>query len=52
MLAWAKQVADEEKAPFVDHSNITADAYEKMGEQDVAKFFRRIIRTRAPMARC
>ncbi|HEY2760417.1 MAG TPA: rhamnogalacturonan acetylesterase [Pirellulales bacterium] len=39
MLVWAKQVAGEEQAPFIDHSNITADLYEKMDEQEVAKFF-------------
>ena len=39
MLGWAKQVADEEKEPFVDHSNITADVYEKLGPDEVAKFF-------------
>ena len=39
MLVWAKQVTEEEKAPFVDHSNITADVYEKLGPDEVAKFF-------------
>ena len=39
MLVWARQVADEEKAPFVDHSNITADIYEKIGPEEIAKFF-------------
>jgi lysophospholipase L1-like esterase len=39
MSVWARQVADEEKAPFVDHSEITADLYEKMGRESVAKFF-------------
>jgi len=39
MLEWAKQVAAEEKVSFVDHSNITADRYEKMGRDETAKFF-------------
>ena len=39
MLVWARQVAEQEKVPFVDHGNITADVYEKMGETEVAKFF-------------
>ena len=39
MSVWAKQVAEEEKVPFVDHSEITADLYEKMGRESVAKFF-------------
>ena len=39
MLEWAKQVAAEEKVPFLDHSDITADLYEKMGQAKVAKFF-------------
>jgi hypothetical protein len=39
MLVWARKVAQEEKAPFVDHSNITADVYEKLGQDAVAKFF-------------
>jgi lysophospholipase L1-like esterase len=39
MLEWALQVATEEKALFLDHANITADMYEKMGPEAVAKFF-------------
>jgi len=39
MLEWAKQVAEEEKVAFLDHSNATADLYENMGREDVAKFF-------------
>lgn len=31
MLDWAKQVAQQENALFLDHSNIIADVYEKMG---------------------
>lgn len=38
MLVWARQVAQEEKVPFVDHSNIAADVYEKMGRENVQKF--------------
>lgn len=39
MLEWAKQVAAEENVAFLDHSNITADVYEKMGREETAKFF-------------
>jgi hypothetical protein len=39
MLVWAHTVADEEKAPFLDHSNITADLYEKMSREVVGKYF-------------
>jgi hypothetical protein len=39
MLVWAHRVADEEKAPFLDHSNITADLYEKLGQEAVGKYF-------------
>lgn len=39
MLAWARQVAADEKVAFIDHSNITADLYEKMGRENVARFF-------------
>jgi hypothetical protein len=39
MLEWAKQVAMEENAVFIDHSNITADRYEKMGREEASKFF-------------
>ncbi len=38
MLVWAEQVAKEEKAPFVDHSGITADLYEKRGREVVGKY--------------
>ena len=38
MLVWAEQVAKEEKAPFVDHSSITADLYEKTGREVVGKY--------------
>jgi lysophospholipase L1-like esterase len=36
---WSLAVADAEKVPFVDATNIIADAYEKMGEQRVAPLF-------------
>lgn len=39
MLEWSRQVAEQEQAPFVDHSDITADLYEKIGQAEVAKFF-------------
>lgn len=39
MLEWARQVAQEEKVPFVDHSDITADLYEKIGQAEVATLF-------------
>lgn len=32
-VVWARQVANEEKAAFVDHSNIAADHYEKVGRE-------------------
>ena len=39
MLEWARQVADQEKVPFLDHCNITADRYERMSQAKVAAFF-------------
>ncbi len=33
MREWAKQVAEQEQAPFLDHSNIAADVYEELGEE-------------------
>lgn len=39
MLEWARQVAAEEKVAFLDHSNITADVYEKIGREETAKYF-------------
>ncbi|MBN2181854.1 MAG: hypothetical protein JW715_08050 [Sedimentisphaerales bacterium] len=38
MLVWAEQVANQEKAPYVDHSGITADLYEKRGREVVGKY--------------
>ena len=38
MLVWAEQVAEEEKVPFVDHSGITADLYERRGRETVGKY--------------
>lgn len=39
MREWAEQVAQAENAPFVDHSNITADVYEVLGPEVVKNFF-------------
>ena len=39
MPVWAHKVADEQKTLFLDHSNITADLYEKMGQEAVGKYF-------------
>jgi lysophospholipase L1-like esterase len=36
---WDKQIADEEKVPFLDHSSIIADLYQQMGQASVAAFF-------------
>ena len=36
---WEKQIADEEKVPFLDHSSIIADLYQQMGQDKVAAFF-------------
>lgn len=38
MLVWARQVANEEHVPFVDHSNIAADLYEKLGREQTGKW--------------
>lgn len=38
MLEWLKQVADEEKCLFLDHSNIAADRYEALGPDSTTKF--------------
>lgn len=37
MRDFAEQVATEEKAAFVDHSNLTADHYEKIGREESTK---------------
>jgi lysophospholipase L1-like esterase len=39
MSDWSRLVAAAEKTPLVDHTNIIADAYDKMGETEVAKLF-------------
>jgi|GEM_PF-2810684 len=39
MLVWARQVSAEEKTAFVDHSDITADVFEKLGRVAVQKYF-------------
>lgn len=36
---WSQQAADAEKAPFVDATNIIADAYESMGPEKVMPLF-------------
>ncbi len=36
---WSQQVAEAEKVPFVDQTNIIADAFEKMGEEKVKPLF-------------
>ena len=36
---WSQQVAEAEKVPFVDVTNIIADVYEKMGEAQVKELF-------------
>jgi rhamnogalacturonan acetylesterase len=39
MISWAKQVCEQEKIAFVDHCQITAELYEKMGRESVGKLF-------------
>jgi len=39
MSDWSRQVAAQEKALLVDHSNIIGDIYDAMGKDAVAKFF-------------
>jgi lysophospholipase L1-like esterase len=36
---WSQKVAEAEKVPFVDLTNIIADAYEKLGEAKVKELF-------------
>jgi lysophospholipase L1-like esterase len=38
MLVIARQVANEEHVPFIDHSNIAADLYEKLGREQTGKW--------------
>lgn len=38
MREWALQVAQQENAPFVDHSNIAADVYEELGPEKTKSF--------------
>jgi rhamnogalacturonan acetylesterase len=38
MLEWLHQVAQQENALFLDHSNIAADRYEALGQEETAKF--------------
>jgi rhamnogalacturonan acetylesterase len=39
MISWAKQICEQEKIAFVDHCQITAELFEKMGRDAVAKLF-------------
>ncbi len=39
MSLWARQVCEQEKIACVDHCQITAELYEKMGREAVAKLF-------------
>jgi len=36
---WSQQVADAEKVPFVDLTNIIADVYDRMGQEKVKEIF-------------
>ncbi len=36
---WARQVAEQEKVPFIDLNKITADKYDQMGPEKVKAFF-------------
>ena len=36
---WAKQIAEQDEAYFIDLNELIAAEYEKMGEQEVRKFF-------------
>jgi lysophospholipase L1-like esterase len=36
---WSQQVADAEKVPFLDATNIIADAYERMGREQITPLF-------------
>jgi hypothetical protein len=38
IYAWAKQVADEEKVPFLDHGAIISARYEQFGQEAVKPF--------------
>jgi rhamnogalacturonan acetylesterase len=39
LISWARQICEQEKIAFVDHCRITAELYEKMGRDTVAKLF-------------
>jgi lysophospholipase L1-like esterase len=39
--AWSREVAEQEKVPFIDHTNLIADEYERLGPDAVAKLFPR-----------
>ncbi|MFT4061246.1 MAG: rhamnogalacturonan acetylesterase [Edaphocola sp.] len=36
---WAKQIAEEENAYFIDLNNLVADRYDQLGSEKVAEFF-------------
>jgi rhamnogalacturonan acetylesterase len=39
MISWTRQICEKEKIVFVDHCQVTAELYEKMGREAVAKLF-------------
>jgi lysophospholipase L1-like esterase len=39
--AWSREVAEQEKVPFIDHTSLIADEYEQLGPAAVAKLFPR-----------
>jgi lysophospholipase L1-like esterase len=39
IFKWAKQTAEQEKVQFLDHTNIIADRYEKLGKDAVRPYF-------------
>jgi lysophospholipase L1-like esterase len=39
MFEWAKQIADEEKVPFLDHGAIISARYDQLGQEAVKPFF-------------
>jgi rhamnogalacturonan acetylesterase len=39
MISWARQVCEKDKIAFIDHCQVTAELYEKMGREAVAKLF-------------
>lgn len=39
IFTWAKQIADEEKVPFLDHGALISARYDQLGEANVKPFF-------------